>query len=306
MYMPLSSNMRDKLRGNGFTLYGLLPDIPELVEARFFWENEINSYDYIIIAGFARQWHQVMKLSPVVHPNKLILLDGEDYSACFPFIAMKRRLLKDYPLSFLTPVWKYKCFKRELIGGGDSYGLLAKLLPPALRKNIPIPENLIPISFSIPQEKITLIDSSKKEKDFPVYIVDSEVSENIQDSFFGSLGAEQYSFTKEEDYYNDLKKSRYGITTKRAGWDCLRHYELAANGCVLCFRDLHLKPETCAPHGLNETNCISYSSWADLKSKAEAVAEEQYTKLQKNTYKWINEQTTLMRAKQFLEILKDQ
>ncbi|MBW4583132.1 MAG: hypothetical protein KME42_26485 [Tildeniella nuda ZEHNDER 1965/U140] len=301
MYKPLTHNLRIKLRGNGFTLYGLLPEIPELSEDRFFWENEIDKYDYIIVANLTRQWHQVMKLSPNVNPEKLILLDGEDQSTCFPFEAMRRRLLKDNPLSFFTPSWKYRCFKRELIGEGYSYGLLTKFLPSFLRRNIPLPDKLMSISFSIPEEKISLIDLSRKKKDFPVYIVDSEVSKQVKDSFFGSLGAEQYSFDKEEDYYDDLRKSRYGITTKREGWDCLRHYELAANGCVLCFRDLHLKPETCAPHGLNETNCISYTNWTDLKSKLEAITPEKYAVLQQNTYQWVSQQTTIVRAKQLLE-----
>ena len=37
-------------------------------------------------------------------------------------------------------------------------------------------------------------------------------------------------------------RSRFGVTTKKSGWDCMRHYELAASGCVPCFRDLEEKP----------------------------------------------------------------
>jgi len=37
---------------------------------------------------------------------------------------------------------------------------------------------------------------------------------------------------------------------KRGGWDCLRHYEIAAAGAVPCVRQLEGKPSSCAPHGL--------------------------------------------------------
>ena len=195
---------------------------------------------------------------------------------------------------------KHKYFKRELIGEGAAYGL-DRFLPRLLRCWLPLPKNALPISFSIPPEKICKVDSQTKVKDFPTHIVDQEIATQTKDSFFSAIGSDQHFFDSETDYYQDLQKSRFGITTKRAGWDCLRHYELAASGCVLCFRDLDLKPETCAPHGLNESNCIIYHSLDELKSKISSLTESDYLKLQQANYQWINNNTTVARAQLFLQ-----
>ena len=176
-----------------------------------------------------------------------------------------------------------------------------KYLPTWLHSWIPLAENAIPISFSIPLEKITPVENTQKIKDFPIHIVDLEIAKNINEARFSELGANTYFFESENDYYQDLQKSRFGITTKRAGWDCLRHYELAANGCVLCFRDIDQKPHTCAPHGLNESNCISYNSYEYLINKINSLSPQEYLKLQALTYDWIKNNSTIARAKGFLD-----
>ncbi|MFM6082923.1 MAG: glycosyltransferase family 1 protein, partial [Dolichospermum sp.] len=83
--------------------------------------------------------------------------------------------------------------------------------------------------------------------------------------------------------------------------DCLRHYELAANGCILCFRDIDQKPDTCAPHGLNESNCIIYNSYEDLMNKIHSLSPQKYLQLQHLTYDWIKNNSTIARAKLFLD-----
>jgi hypothetical protein len=47
-----------------------------------------------------------------------------------------------------------------------------------------------------------------------------------------------YIYDNQEDYYKGYQDSCFGITTKKAGWDCLRHYEILANGCFPLFLDL--------------------------------------------------------------------
>lgn len=112
-----------------------------------------------------------------------------------------------------------------------------------------------------------------------------------------------YAFNTEKEYYLDLQSSRFGITTKRAGWDCLRHYEIAANGAVICFRNLSEKPADCAPHGLLDgMNCIAYRSFDELEAKINALDEVQYQKLLMNTLEWIKDSTTIKRAQQLLQV----
>jgi hypothetical protein len=298
MYAPLTDRMRSKLRGNGFTLYGLLEDIAESSDDRFFWEKDLGSYDLIVIADICSQWELFWKLFSLVPSDRLVVLDGHDTPAFFPYHSLAYRL-RNIPWSYITPITQVKYFKRELIGEGSAYSL-DRFVPKSLRRWLDYPHNAELISFSIPQEKISIVKPQDKVQDFPKHIVDAEVSDRIRGAFFTGIGNDNYAFSSEEDYYTDLKKSRFGITTKRAGWDCLRHYELAANGCVLCFKDLNTKASSCAPHGLNSFNCISYVDFDDLATKLNFLTDQDYSLLQEKTYQWISDNTTIARAKNFI------
>ena len=85
----------------------------------------------------------------------------------------------------------------------------------------------IPIHFAIPESKITQIKLEKTQE-------------------YGSIipGQGGYKFDIEQDYYNDYNKSYFGVTMKKAGWDCMRHYEILANNCIPYFTDLHECPST--------------------------------------------------------------
>ncbi len=52
-----------------------------------------------------------------------------------------------------------------------------------------------------------------------------------------------YTFTDETLYYDEYSKSMFGITMKKAGWDCLRHYEIVAAGCLPYFKDYQSCPQ---------------------------------------------------------------
>ncbi len=87
---------------------------------------------------------------------------------------------------------------------------------------------LHPISFSIPADKIvaeippkTKLLSSLIPGDRSTYIYDTE-----------------------EAYYDEYKQSLFAKTTKKAGWDCMRHYEILACGAIPYFPDLEECPET--------------------------------------------------------------
>lgn len=79
-----------------------------------------------------------------------------------------------------------------------------------------------PISFSIPEEKII--------KTYP-----------IKDQLFGTVvpgNLKTYTFYNENDYYLDYSKSYYGITCKKGGWDCMRHYEILGSYSIPCFYNI--------------------------------------------------------------------
>ncbi|MBA3602128.1 MAG: hypothetical protein H0W50_00415 [Parachlamydiaceae bacterium] len=84
-----------------------------------------------------------------------------------------------------------------------------------------------PIQFGIPECKVVGHIPSK-DKDFATV---------------NPYNRDTYVFTNEVDYYSDYQRSYYAVTCKKAGWDCMRHYEILANGCIPYFNNLHECPD---------------------------------------------------------------
>ncbi len=49
-------------------------------------------------------------------------------------------------------------------------------------------------------------------------------------------------YTVESDYYSGYGNSRLAVTHRKAGWDCIRHYEIMSQGCVPFFVGLDSLP----------------------------------------------------------------
>jgi hypothetical protein len=98
-------------------------------------------------------------------------------------------------------------FKRELIHNPTNY--------------------LHPINFSIPEELI-VNKIPTKEKNYGEVIPGNPST---------------YIFIDEIPYFKDYQKSYFGLTFKKGGWDCLRHYEILMNGCIPFFPNI----EECPP-----------------------------------------------------------
>lgn len=279
--------------GRGFSLYALLPD---LNIDRFQIQQKVQSgyFQLIVFGDISRCFGQFVQLLPYLNFQNTIILDGADTAQPFPYAGYWWR--KPYYWFLPKAHTKFLYFKREWTPD-TIRNLYYQLLSQSLCKFIPAPKNFRTISFSIPAEKIILdlgANLVNKQKLFPKHIVDPEVADQVE----GSVTS--YAFESENEYYHDLQISKFGITTKRAGWDCLRHYEIAANGAVPCFRDLDLKPHNCAPHGLDSTNCIGYHNYQDLITKIEALSDRDYQNLQAQSWKWARENSTVARAKQIL------
>jgi hypothetical protein len=88
-------------------------------------------------------------------------------------------------------------------------------------------EILKPINFSIPKELI-VNEIPSKTKDY-ASIIPGDLSTYIYDN--------------QSDYYADYQTSYYGVTFKKGGWDCLRHYEILMNGCIPYFPGLESCPK---------------------------------------------------------------
>lgn len=83
-----------------------------------------------------------------------------------------------------------------------------------------------PISFAIPECKI-LPPNYNKTQDWATCIPGDKST---------------YIFTDEQSYMQDMSDSFFAYTTKKAGWDQLRIYEILAAGCLPYFPDLNNCP----------------------------------------------------------------
>jgi hypothetical protein len=267
--------------GGFFTIWRTLDDIP--VDRENIIERiKADDYDLIVFGSIYKTYGLFRELKPFLKLDKTILLDGEDH------------------VRFRHGTQPFLYFKREL-QPKTRYYYTYKLTPRFLYSRLPPPGNIQPISFCIPKEKITFgITKKDKVSLLQNHIVDEEVRQSNLAPKEASTG---HVFNNEADYFRNLQGAQFGITTMRGGWDCLRHYEIAANGAVICFRNLDAKYPLCAPHGLDRANAIIYKDLEDLRQQIENISDENYESLIDNGYKWVSEQTTEVRAKEIIDRL---
>ncbi len=275
--------------GRGFTIGNIVDSTKQKV---FEGQIEIENIDLFIFSNLNIQYTLFNKFKKYLKPINTLILDGQDSPSIFPYYGS----LVSRPVvwKLIIILLKFNYYKREFIKEEIFFQKLNKFIPRFFYNHYLRNSQIRGISFSIPSSKI-ILKLPNKTKLFPQHIVDKEVLNSWSN---GSLG---YVFEDEEDYYKDLQSSKFGITTKKAGWDCMRHYEIAANGAVICFKNLHLKPITCAPHGLVPgLNCISYTSYSDLMKQISKIDDDKYLILQQNSLLWVSQNTCEMAAERML------
>ena len=292
LYDGLDPGKRRKLYGRGFTLYGLLPEID--VEREWPIARALDGgFDVVVLADIHRNWGPWLRLRPELgrlraNGTTVVAIDGGDSAVMYPYGPTWWRRMRPWPLPRAHGRVHY--LKRELqplTARIRYYGLLPGSLGLGL-----LSRHVKPISFSIPQEHLASGDE-RKEKLLATHVVDPEVA-----AIVGATTS--YVFDSEADYYADLRSARFGVTTKKSGWDCMRHYELAASGCVPCFRDLEEKPAMAGPHGLDATNCVPYTDPGELMSRIEGMDADEYERLRAGALEWARKNTTASRARELL------
>jgi hypothetical protein len=278
-----------RVRGGGFTLYGLLEDIP-VARDHVLPRALDGEFDLVVFGDIWRTFGIWTEWAPQLAGAgvAMAVLDGSDRVEPYPFAGLWWRERSWWFLPRAHSRARY--FKRE-IAPLTRWFASYLMLPPRLGRTL----GLRPIAFCIPEQKIVAA-APAKEKDFPRHIVDVDLAERLG-------GQPAHVFADEDGYRRDLQASRFGITTKREGWDALRHYEIAANGAVPCFRGLDRKPATSAPFGLDRSNCVIYSDADDLRAQVAALDEEGYARLQRGALTWVRANTTVQRARQLLDDL---
>ena len=88
-------------------------------------------------------------------------------------------------------------------------------------------KNIFPISFAIPRNKINFITDKKTRC---VAICDPR-------------DRSTYIYNDEKSYYRGYQEALFAYTMKKAGWDCMRHYEIISNGCIPIFFNIEQCPQ---------------------------------------------------------------
>lgn len=125
----------------------------------------------------------------------------------------------------------YKKHEIVSLDGADDTVMHTELIPTTTyfkRELIQDTADVKPISFSIPAEKCITKFPNK-----------TQAWSYVQPT----VGC-RYIYNTESDYYADYAKSLFGLTRKKGGWDCMRHYEIMANRCIPYFEDLAHAPPT--------------------------------------------------------------
>ena len=206
-----------KLYGMGFTLSNRIPkqqQQKQQTQTEVLENIRTHFYDLIIYGSIFRCDTFLDKVVENYSKNEIIFIDGEDsdFATTYPKrikghvkLPMFNYNLRNKAISLAS---KGLYFKRELREKDYKY--------------------FFPISFAIPSENI-LNNVPNKNR---------EVAHIIP----GKL--DTYIYKNEYDYYCGYRDAKFGITFKKGGWDCLRHYEILANACIPYFPDLKKCPTT--------------------------------------------------------------
>lgn len=300
LYEDLPPERRDALYGRGFTLYGRLPEPPGVERDRWLERVLDGEFGLVVVGDVHRNWAPWVTLHR--HLGRLrslgvrvAVIDGGDGPVMYPFGPTWWKQARPRPLPRAHGHENVVFFKRELqllTSWIRYYGFA----PPPLAERLLL-RHVHPIGFSIPEDRLATGDETKT-KLLSTHVVDPEIVDLVPGT------ALRYAFDSEADYYADLRASRFAITTKKAGWETLRHYENAASGAVPCFRDLARKPRTSAPFGLVDgTNCVAYTDPRALLARLEGMDDDEYARLRAGALAWANANTTRARATQLLHTL---
>lgn len=86
----------------------------------------------------------------------------------------------------------------------------------------------LPISFAYPENKLS--DTLPEKEKVLAHLIPGI--------------AETFIYNDEESYFTDYRASLFAYTWRKAGWDCLRHYEILGNDCIPLFLDIEQCPDT--------------------------------------------------------------
>lgn len=204
LYTDYPDEMKYRLYGRGYTL---TQNIEPHECDRDDIENKIRNkfYDYVVYAKI-ENCNDYFDLVYEHYPkNRIALLDGGDWMNIHPSVT--------YDTMF---------FKRECFLGMSNVNYSRYF------------NNIKPISFAFPTKRITRSQNKSK--------LLSTINPLDRTTYFDKDNPSEYKFKTEKEYYEEYQSSRFAITCQKAGWDCLRHYEIIGNGCIPLFHRVENAP----------------------------------------------------------------
>lgn len=152
------------------------------------------------------------------------------------------------------------------------------------KNNLP---NIYPITFSIPEEKIVSFVPYKDK--------------HLSDLIPGKQST--YIYNTEKTYYDEYKRSYFAITMKKAGWDCMRHYEIMANGCIPIFENIKDCPKNTMAllpkHLIVEGNEL-YKKIKETNETNHIIQKEQCNQLIQKYLKYVREHLTTKKIAEYV------
>jgi hypothetical protein len=201
---------------------------------RYDWEHRylrfFDKFNPILIQNTIEHDIALMRDAPIlIHSNSTLCW----VSSFFSRLEGKRR--------FIPKTFHYSSQSLNEIDNERDLLFLVKTLEHNEVFNINIEHHnkmpIYPLSYCIPDECII------SEREHDEILQNNKKTKLISDII--PNGERKYNFNhlQEKEYNEEYRKSYFAYTNKKGGWDCLRHYEIMANGCIPVFKDLELCPK---------------------------------------------------------------
>lgn len=100
-------------------------------------------------------------------------------------------------------------------------------------------ENIHPISYGIPENCFIKTNPNKIRK--TSLLIPGDLS--------------TYIYKTEKEYYTQYQNSQFAFTSKKGGWDCLRHYEIISQKCLPVFINFNDKPRYTMTNWPDDLQC---------------------------------------------------
>lgn len=255
-----------KLYGKGVNITKLVDPSRRRIHTKAEIENGLKSHWYDLVI-YGSTWIQTPMLDLTLKyykKNEIFFIDGADED----FGLRKNYISLNGLFDPMLPIWYIPVKQRKRALDLSSKGTYFKREISDKYKRF-----FIPISFAYP-EQLFCDEKSLLEKHLMMATI-----------YPGRT--ETYIYEDAESYNKGYQEARFGTTFKKAGWDCYRHYEILANGCIPYFPNIEKCPDKTMflfPKNIIKITNDLYVKWKE--EGFEDSSEQVYEYYQRLLYKY--------------------